>query len=117
MGLVLGVSKGGVYGVRKGVPMGLFQFFSTKHELSLLRTELETLKRSFAQIQQEWDATVDRVAKTLRRIRRAEQAREEAEEPEEVQQEPTLPLTTLRPTPDRMQRIREQLAARGKGGE
>ncbi len=95
--------------------MRFFQWFSTKQELKEVRDELDHLKRGFEQLQQEWDATVDRVSKTLRRIRRAEQA-QDAKENFLEDAATTLPLTL--PTPsDRMARIREQLAARGKGGE
>jgi len=95
--------------------VGLFRWFSTKHELDSLRTDLETLKRSFAQVQQEWDATVDRVAKTLRRIRRAEQAQAAAES-DDVDGADALASvpSTLQTTPSRLDKIREQLAEKGR---
>jgi len=98
--------------------VGLFQWFSEKHKLSEVRTELDALKRSFAQIQQEWDATVDRVTKTLRRIRRAEQAADAAVQDAAVQDgadgEAKLPLTTIAASGDRKARILKQLAEKGR---
>ena len=94
--------------------MGLFQWFSEKHKLSEVRTELDALKRSFAQIQQEWDATVDRVTKTLRRIRRAEQAADAAVQEDGADGEAKLPLTTIAASGDRKARILQQLAQKGR---
>ncbi len=101
--------------------MGLFQWFSTKQELDQLRkefsalsTDFVALRRQFTQIEQDWDATVDRVSKTLRRIRRTEQAADAAETPAFPEQT-SLPLTTVGASPDRRARILEQLARRKVG--
>jgi hypothetical protein len=110
-----GSPRGGVT-TPKGGTLGLFRWFSTKSECAQLRIELDQLKRAFAQVQQEWDTTVDRVAKTLRRIRRAEQAQELVIEDENAKLSEPSALTTVPTPPDRMTRIKQQLAAR-KGGE
>jgi chromosome segregation ATPase len=95
--------------------VGLFRWFSTKHELDSLRTDLDALKRSFAQVQQEWDATVDRVAKTLRRIRRAEQAQAVAEAGDEEGTDALASVpSSLQTSPSRLDKIREQLAEKGR---
>jgi hypothetical protein len=59
---------------------------------------------------------VDRITKPLRRIRRSEQAQEAAESATVVEGDGSSPLTTIATPPDRMTRIKQQLAAR-KGGE
>jgi len=98
--------------------VGLFRWFSTKREQESMRIELDTLKRSFHQMEQEWDATLDRIAKTLRRIRKSEEALGRAESATVVEGDGSSPLTTIAAQPDRMTRIRQQLAARsGKVGE
>jgi len=91
--------------------VGLFRWFFTKHELDLLRTDVDQLKRSFAQVQQEWDATVDRVAKTLRRIRRAEQAQAAAESDDGGAADAALASAapTLQTSQQRLETIRRQL--------
>jgi hypothetical protein len=81
-----------------------------------MRTELDSLKRSFQQMEQEWDATLDRIAKTLRRIRKSEEALARADVGTVVEGDGSSPLTTITTPPDRMTRIKQQLAAR-KGGE
>jgi hypothetical protein len=93
--------------------VGLFQWISTKRKIAQLEFEVEALKRSWIQVQQDWDATSARVTKVLRRIATAEAKRAQAEEVE-VEEQPTLPLTTLTTSPDRAQRIRDQLAAKGR---
>jgi len=107
-----GVRQGGV----SPLPKGGYVWFSKENpenlKLKRLEEELERLKRDFLQIQQEWDATQDRVSKVLRRMARTEQAEDVASRPG-----PEVPLTTVPPSTDRMSRIRQQLAARGKAGE
>jgi len=78
----------------------------------MLQSKFEELERRFRTVEQEWDATADRVAKTLRRIKRAEQAALAAEDPQPDDPHQSLPLTTLPVASDRMARIREQLAAK-----
>jgi len=92
-----------------------FQSNSTKRKLEEMRTELDSLKRTFLGMTQEWDAVQARVSKVLRRIVREEQAKD-AKEAFVEDAANKLPLT-LPTSSDRMARIREQLAARGKGGE
>ncbi len=87
---------------------------STDRKLELIQQDLELLKREFRQVQQEWDATAERVAKTLRRIKRTEQSKLAAEEVEEHGDQTTLPLTTIPPGGERLARIRQQLAEKGK---
>jgi len=82
--------------------------------LDAIETELRELKRRFLQMEQEWDATTARVSKTLRRIARAEQAADKEELIEKLDAAPTLPLTTLSGSPERMERIRKQLAEKGR---
>jgi len=94
--------------------MGLFQHFSTKRKLEEVETQLAALKRDWQGVLQEWDACQARVSKVLRRIARAEQARDQAETPEIVTTQGTLPLTAPGTSPDRMNKIREQLAAKGR---
>ena len=91
--------------------MGLFQWFSTKRKLAELESELNTLKASWRQVEQDWDATSARISKVLRRMAIAERRRDDQDQEEP---EPALPLTTVTPTADRMARIREQLAAKGR---
>ena len=94
--------------------MGLFNRISTERKFELLQNQLDDLKREFRQVVQEWDATEARVSKVLRRIKRAEQAADAAADPEDPGAQGTLPLTTVAPSSDRMNRIREQLAAKGR---
>jgi hypothetical protein len=69
-------------------------------------------------MEQEWDATLDRIAKTLRRIRKSEEALGRAEVGTVVEgDDGSSPLTTITTPPDRMTRIKQQLAARKGGGE
>jgi predicted nucleic acid-binding Zn-ribbon protein len=96
--------------------VGFFNRKSTDRELEAVRTELDSLKREFRQVMQEWDATQDRVSKVLRRIARERQAAEAAESGLTTEGEDagaSLPLTTA-PTPStRLERIKSQLAERG----
>jgi len=94
-----------------------FNSFRTRARLSQVETELAGLKRQFAQMEQEWDATTARVTKTLRRIRTTEvaQAREEEESP--VDRLDASSPSTIPTPPDRLTRIRQQLAARGGNGD
>lgn len=94
--------------------MGLFNKQSTEHKLEMLQSKFEELERRFRTVEQEWDATADRVAKTLRRIKRAEQAALAAEDPQPDDTQQTLPLTTVPVASDRLAKIREQLAAKGR---
>ncbi len=94
--------------------MGLFQYFSTKRKLEEVENQFATLKRDWQTVLQEWDACQARVSKVLRRIARAEQAKDRADEPEVVEDKRSLPLTTAGASPDRMAKIREQLAAKGR---
>ncbi len=92
-----------------------FNSLRTNRRLSQLETDVTDLRRGFQQLQQEWDATSLRVTKTLRRLRSAEERRgqEEAPADEVVDGEAgKLPLTTVGASPDRMARIRKQLADR-----
>jgi len=82
--------------------------------LEELESKYSALKREFEGVLQEWDACQARVSKVLRRIARAEQARDHAEEPEVATTQGTLPLTAPGTSPDRMAKIREQLAAKGR---
>src|SRR5260370_88594 len=84
-----------------------------------LQREVEELKRSFQQLVQEWDATSARVTKVLRRIRTAEVAQEREEQGDIFERLDGHPPSTIPTPPGRLDRIREQLAARGeeKGGE
>jgi hypothetical protein len=95
-----------------------FQKLSTNRKLNEVLEELELVKRTVQQLQQEWDATSMRVSKVLRRLARGEQATDEnirgvADELDQRQ----IPLTTVTPSGSRLAKIREQLAARGKGSE
>jgi hypothetical protein len=92
--------------------VGLFQWFSTKRKLEELENKYSDLKRQFEGVLQEWDACQARVSKVLRRIARAEQAKDQAELPDVG--EGGTPLTTSGTSPDRMARIRAQLAERGR---
>ena len=94
--------------------MGLFHWLSTKRKLAELEAEFELLKRSWKQVEQDWDATSARVSKVLRRIATSEaaaRAREEEQQPDVPTNEP---LTTMATSSERMGRIRQQLAARGR---
>jgi vacuolar-type H+-ATPase subunit D/Vma8 len=98
--------------------MGLFRHFSTKHKLNEVLEELELVKRTVQQLQQEWDATSMRVSKVLRRLARTEQAVEgSAHDAADEALQRQIPLTTVAPSGSRLAKIREQLAARGKGSE
>jgi len=65
-------------------------------------------------MQQEWDAVQARVSKTLRRIARAEQAADKEELIEKLDAAPPLPLTNVSASPERMAKIRQQLAEKGR---
>jgi len=94
-----------------------FNSFRTNRRISQLETDVTELRRGFEQLQQEWDATSLRVTKTLRRLRSAEERREQQEAPagEVVDGEAgKLPLTTVGASPDRMARIKKQLADLGR---
>jgi len=93
--------------------VGLFNKKDTEHKLERLENQLTELKRQFESVLQEWDACQARVSKVLRRIARAEQARDGAERPEPGDGT-QLPLTTVPVASDRMAKIREQLAQRGR---
>jgi len=82
--------------------------------LEEFETELTRLNRGFLQIEQEWDAVQARVSKTLRRIARAEQAADKEELIEKLDAAPALPLTTISGSPERIERIRKQLAEKGR---
>ena len=107
-----GVLQGGVSQLPKGGYVSIFTRFAENRKLNRVQEELERLKRDFLQLQQEWDAVQDRVSKVLRRMARAEQADVKAEGPG-----PEVPLTNPPTSTDRMTRLRQQLAARGKAGE
>jgi TolA-binding protein len=97
-----------------------FNSFRTNRRISQLETDVTELRRGFEQLQQEWDATSLRVTKTLRRLRSAEERREQDEAPagDAVNVEAgKLPLTTVGASPERMERIRKQLAERGRSTE
>jgi len=94
--------------------VGLFNSFATERKLELLQDKYDKLARDFLGLQQEWDAVQARVTKVLRRITRAEQAALAAEEPPPDPVQTTLPLTGVTPSSDRMAKIREQLAAKGR---
>jgi len=64
---------------------------------------------------QDWDATSDRVTKVLRRLRLESQRREQAEAETDGEGNEPLPLTSVATPPDRMTRIRQQLAGRKEG--
>lgn len=95
--------------------MGFFRWFSTNQRLDKVETELADLRRRYFQIEQEWDATNSRVSKTLRRIARADQAADKEELIEKLDAAPALPLTTAMASPERMDKIRRQLAEKGRG--
>jgi len=79
--------------------------------LEELESKYSALKREFEGVLQEWDACQARVSKVLRRLARAEQARDEVEE---VPVQTSLPLTAPGTSTERMAKIREQLAAKGR---
>jgi len=91
-----------------------FGRFCTKRELDEVKQELQKLQATWRQVQQEWDATADRVTKVLRRIRRAEQAQEAADGGDDTGQQPSpaLPLTSLPTGSSRLDRIKAQMAGR-----
>ncbi len=93
-----------------------FNSFRTRARLTQLETELAGLKRAFSQIEQDWDATTARVTKVLRRIRTAEVAQEREEEVSAGNALDESQPSTIPTPPGRLQRIREQLAARGGNG-
>jgi len=88
---------------------------STNRRLERLEQELDTLKSAFRTMSQDWDATSDRVTKVLRRLRLESQRREEADAATDGEGSETLPLTSVVTPPDRMTRIRQQLAGRKEG--
>jgi hypothetical protein len=94
--------------------VGLFQWFSTKRKLDSIETDIAGLKRTLLQMEQEWDAVQARVSKTLRRIARAEQAADETVKEEFIEKSDKLPLTTIGASPERMEKIRRQLAEKGR---
>jgi len=89
-----------------------FGRFCTRRELNEVKQELEKLQGTWRQVQQEWDATADRVTKVLRRIRRAEQAQEAAAGADDTGQQQSLPLTSVPTASTRLDRIKAQLAGR-----
>jgi len=89
-----------------------FGRFCTKRELNEVKQELEKLQGTWRQVQQEWDATADRVTKVLRRIRRAEQSAEAAAATDVEGQPQLLPLTSVPTASTRLDRIRAQMAGR-----
>ncbi len=112
-----GFPKGGCYHSRGGY-VWFFQSNSTKREFESVWKELAEMKRRWMQLEQEWDATSSRVSKVLRRLARAEQAQDLAESGSDDKGSASLPLTSLPTPPDRLTRIRTQLATRGrKDGE
>lgn len=92
-----------------------FNRMSTNRKITQLETDIVELKRSYQSLLQEWDATSLRVTKTLRRLRSSEVRRELAEGDGEGDAAGTAPLTTVPTPPDRMTRIRQQLAGRKEG--
>jgi len=89
----------------------------TDARLTQVETELSELKRRFSQIEQEWDATTARVTKVLRRIRTSEVAQEREETGNIVGALDASGPSTIATPPDRLTRIRQQLAARGGNGD
>jgi len=89
-----------------------FGRFCTRRELNEVKQELENLQRSWRQVQQEWDATADRVTKVLRRIRRAEQAQEATARADDIEQQTPMPLTSVPTAGNRLDRLKAQLAGR-----
>jgi hypothetical protein len=85
--------------------------FSTNARLKALEQKLDTLNREWLTVQQEWDACATRVTKMLRRIRHEVEG--------QVVEKPDVPLAdapagAIQPTGDRLARIRQQLAERGR---
>jgi len=78
-----------------------------------LQREVEATKRAFQQLVQEWDATSARVTKVLRRIRTAEVAQEREETGDIAERLDASTPSTIPTPPGRLDRIRQQLAARG----
>ena len=78
-----------------------------------LQREVEATKRAFQQLVQEWDATSARVTKVLRRIRTAEVAQEREESVDIAERLDASTPSTIPTPPGRLDRIRQQLAARG----
>ncbi len=88
---------------------------STNRRLDRLEQDLDALKSAFRTMSQDWDATSDRVTKVLRRLRLESQRREQAEAETDGEGNEPLPLTSVATPPDRMTRIRQQLAGRKEG--
>src|SRR5258708_26575123 len=84
-----GSPRGGVTAPKGGTRM-FWNRISTDRKLELIQQDLELLKREFRQVQQEWDATAEHVAKTLPPIKRNEQSKLAAEEVEEHGDQTTL---------------------------
>ncbi len=89
----------------------------TDARLTQVETELSELKRRFSQIEQEWDATTHRVTKVLRRIRTSEEAQAREVKEDFVEGAAGLQPSTIPTPPDRLTRIRQQLAVRGGNGD
>ncbi len=94
-----------------------FNSFRTNARVTQLETEVAGLKRAFAQIEQDWDATTARVTKVLRRIRTSEVAQEREEMVDETRALDASTPSTIPTPPSRLARIREQLATRGGNGD
>jgi hypothetical protein len=85
--------------------------FSTSTRLKALEQKVDTLNREWLTVQQEWDACATRVTKMLRRIRHEV----EGQVPERTDVPlPDAPAGAIQPTGDRLTRIRQQLAERGR---
>jgi len=112
---------------RRGVPEGWWARKCSKKEVrpvffnrkwtdarcDELQREVEATKRAFQQLVQEWDATSARVTKVLRRIRTAEVAQEREETGDIAERLDASTPSTIPTPPGRLDRIRQQLAARG----
>lgn len=113
-----GFLRGGVTSSKEGM-LGLFNIFSTNRRLEQVELSIAELKRAFHGMEQEWDTTSMRVTKVLRRLRSAEERREREESGDGVAEGAdagvSSPLTTIPTPPDRMTKIRQQLAARKEG--
>jgi hypothetical protein len=94
-----------------------FNRFRTNARLSELEQEVSGLKRAFQAMTQEWDATTSRVTKVLRRIRTSEEAQERVETPGIVERLDASTPSTIPTPPGRLDRIRQQLAAREGNGD